>query len=167
MPLQKSFRGLSNLLGMYQAGEVTAEYGGIITPTFDVMQFLQPPEWIVGDLSVVNPNDEQNIAMDPATRYLLHHVGWETQSIVNVAEAFISMGASYLTPQGKKVDLTPSRTRTLTGTSMAAQIDGDSVYFANGLFLEAGGTLRFYNKLKTGAGTTVYNYGFLVTKIPV
>lgn len=46
MPLQKPLTGVPDLLGMYQAGQVPADWGGIVTPTIEILKFLQPPEFV-------------------------------------------------------------------------------------------------------------------------
>ena len=47
MPLQKQFRGVSDLIGRYQGGQLTFELLQQITPQFDVLQYMEPPRYAV------------------------------------------------------------------------------------------------------------------------
>jgi hypothetical protein len=45
MPLQKPFRGISDLLGLYQGGNTLLELNSNLTPMIDALKFAAEPEW--------------------------------------------------------------------------------------------------------------------------
>jgi len=40
--LQRQFRGLQKFLGRYEAGQMPLELGGIVSPTIDIQEWVQP-----------------------------------------------------------------------------------------------------------------------------
>lgn len=44
MPLQKQFRGLNDLFGLYSQGNLAFDLGNLVTPVFDIWDFAQPAE---------------------------------------------------------------------------------------------------------------------------
>lgn len=52
MPLQKQFRGVSDFIGRYRGGQLTFDLNSLITPTFDVTQFMEPPKTAIVQHSI-------------------------------------------------------------------------------------------------------------------
>ena len=166
MPLQKTFIGLPDLLGMFQGGAVTAEYGGVVTPTIDMLDFLQPPEWVTGQLAVAAIADDDVTVQPDGERWLLHHIGWQTLSTVAFTNSRFDVSANILTESGEKVEIM-ERNNAISGTSPAGLVMSGMANFPKPLFLQNIQHLRVYAREYGGSGTTTITYGFLITKIGI
>jgi len=165
VPLQKQFRGLPDFLGSFRGGTIPAEYGGVITPTFDVGPYLQEPEWIVGTLSCAAVADNTIIPVEPGERLLLHHFGWQTDSIVNVTNTRFAIGANVLLNTTTKVEI--HRNPNEATNIEAAFVAGGMTNYPTPLFLQDIEHIRVYCKRYAGAGATGISFGLLVQKIKV
>lgn len=165
MPLQKEFRGLPDFLGMFQGGGVAAEWGGIVTPTIQIEDFLQPPEWVTGTLAVTNLGDAANVALTPEdTAYRLWHFGFQTTTVV--AHTGITMSASITLPDGTSIGLLyPNNNQTPGAFPAANRIYSGAAHFPRGIWVPEGSRINFFNEVLTGAGTTNFTYASLVSKI--
>lgn len=150
---------------MFQGGSVAAEYGGIVTPVFNCSEFLQPPEWITGALSVTAIGSNTVIAMDPTERLLLHHFGWQTDSVVNITNTRFQIGANVLVGTSTKVEIHTQKV--VSSDNPAGTIAGDMTNYPNPLYLENIESFRVYAKQWAGAGNTDISFGFLVQKIKI
>lgn len=45
MPLQKPYRGLANLAGLFEGGSLRLELDRLVQPAIDVVKFAEPPRW--------------------------------------------------------------------------------------------------------------------------
>ena len=167
MALQKQLRGLQDLLGLFEGGNVIAESGGVVTPTLNIMQCVQPPEWIEGEDTFSNINDSASLKVEQNFRYLLHHVGWGTLSFVNNNTTRFKLTPNITTLAGSVLGLN----QLTAAANFVVDPGGASYYgginFPDPLLLEAGTLMNLTLTDKAGTGGTIIRYGWQVTKIRV
>lgn len=87
MRLQKPSRGLSNVLGLFEGGEVPLVFGSTVVPVIDSEQYLLEKRVY---RRTVNGAGTQVIQMElePGFRYKMHWMGIEVDSTVPATQVF-------------------------------------------------------------------------------
>lgn len=95
MALQKQYRGLSNLVGLYEGGNLLLELGRAVIPTVDVLKFAAPPQW---------ERKQVNIVAGAGTNY--------TYDVIPTGERRLvwrmGIASSAILPAGRILQLTPA-----------------------------------------------------------
>jgi len=161
MPLQKPTRGLSDLLGLFEGGNVTQEYSGIVTPGLDILRFMAPPEWI-------SKADSFNWA---AGTFRGDKIPEDEQWVL------WNIGGSTALPQGAGITMLPvPMFQDVTGANIAIGTDrnptgstaGTYPYFgqqySNGLWLQPGGTLGVFITARSAPVVEVISWGYSISR---
>lgn len=154
MALQKQLRGLADFLGLYELGNVKAEYGGVVAPTLDVSNFLTPPQWYGVQLAASALDAGASILLDADQQHDLFFLSYHGGP-VNGGTTAIDISCGVTVPQASaQVDLYP-KFDTRVSPPNAGDLIGGMVQFPRPLPLPPGTTsLRFYVRHYAGAGST-------------
>lgn len=152
MALQKQYRGLSNLVGLYEGGNLLLELGRAVMPTVDVLQFAAPPQW---------ERKQVNLVGGVGTNYAFDQVPTGERRIL----WRMGIASSAILPAGRILQLTPALVidsgswqmglesnpfqYTWTGSQDHIRIGKE---FPGGLVLNAGDQLAWF--VNQNAGTT-------------
>jgi hypothetical protein len=170
MPLQKSVRGLSDLLGLFQGGAIPLEWGQFVTPTIDFVKFLGEPIWrteqIVRAFSIGQFNQVEAPVPDNE-KHIVWHLGIRTVAGIPAAEQLqvvpqiaFNSGAFQVCPEGGTMGAT-------FGNVVAQQILSAGVSFPGGLVLNPADQLGWLVVGRTGATNITAQVAYQYTRLKV
>jgi len=148
MPLQREFKGLSDHVGLYQAGNLPMELVGAVMPQLSVEDFVSPP--VITRFSGNAGNQNTVVAAPVIPDKEIHRVRW-------IACSFVTAGtrAAILTPVVFHLDEYFGVKDVVLPFSLPATGDvmKQGVTFpGDGLFLEPGMAVGWQVSRESGAG---------------
>lgn len=166
MPLQRPFRGFSDLVGLYEAGQLKLDLLRQLTPTVDAIKFASQPLW-----------ETDNDSVAPAGAGVFHQIGSTAENEVRIVwhmgystDAPVPAGNTiYLVPrlslEGGNRQLGMDAYRGPTFSSVAAgQYGNEGVYFPGGFWLFPEDQLGWFVQTKTGGNTVPFQSAYQYSK---
>lgn len=162
MALQKPYRGLSDLVGLYEAGQIQLEVARFVQPQIDVLRFAEPPRWQKDTESVV-AGGGTNYPIGPPVpegeRRLVYFMGAAAPSVLPAGRV-IQMTPTILIDNGSAQYGLEENPYQYTFTSVDYVRMGK--HFPNGFLLSAGDQIAWFIAQSGGATafpmTTAYQY---------
>jgi len=164
MPLQKPLRGISDLLGLYEGGEVKAEWSGVIAPTLDAMKFLAPPEW-----RTINPKNmaavftTSQVTIPDGERWILWHIGGFGQ-IPLLAGDSIGLQPFVQTPASVNVSISSNTQHNTFEWCNSGNIPSFSQSIPGGLWLDPGTSIGVVTTAFSGVGPVTVGVGYQISR---
>lgn len=166
MTLQKQFRGLSDLLGLYEAGQLKLDLIRGIQPSVDVTKFSAQPQWETDQDTVpaAGAGTFLEIGSVPSNEVrIVWRMGAASPAPVPAANSVILAERLVLENGARQAGLAPA-----IGSSFALYTAGDyvnqGITFADGFWLFPGDQLGYFVRNKTGGSTIVITTAYQYSK---
>jgi len=81
MPLQKQFRGLSDLLGRYEGGNLSLELLPAVVLALDVLPFVEPTRYKETTGALITANQSVGFVVPDNESWLVEMLQWRNQAV--------------------------------------------------------------------------------------
>ena len=171
MPLQKTVRGLSDLVGLYEAGTLQLDLSRLVAPSLDILQFIEPPRWEFEDMTV-QTIDEFDVIGAPVPDNelrLVTFIGYAATQPVPAASNFSMMPRMSTANAAQQFGLQPHQFNTIASQWTATDYPEGGLHFNPYFRLDPGDEIGWHvNRLAgTWATALTVRMGYRYIKIRI
>lgn len=148
MALQKQFRGLAALTGLYEGGNLQLELSRLIQPQFDALEFMAEFRWVFNTGSIAAGNTQfGNFTVPSNQQWLLSDCGVSSNGALAVGT---TIGVTWFLVHPGAAQRSPLSLYTLTTTPDTIALP---VHFEKPLLVQPGSTIAFLSGQFAGIAT--------------